>query len=74
MIIGKRHTPNRCSFTVRIYKLGFETQGSMEFITLKPLVAPSLRLGATAQGLRVINSVDPCVLKSNYYVVSYHHS
>ena len=29
---------------------------------------PSLHLGTTAQGLRVINSVDPCVLKSNYYV------
>ena len=35
---------------------------------LRPLVAPSLRSGATAQGLQVINSVDPCVLKSNYYL------
>ena len=34
------------------------------------IIAPSLRLGATAQGLQVINSVDPCVLKSNYYVYS----
>ena len=41
----------------------------MEFITLGPLVVPSLCLGATAQGLRVINSTDPCVLKSNYYAV-----
>ena len=43
-----------------------KTQGSMEFITLRPLVVSSL--GATTQGLLVINSVDPCVLKSNYYV------
>ena len=28
-------------------------------------MAPSLRSGAT-KGLRVINSVDPCVLKSNF--------
>ena len=40
----------------------------MKFITLRPLVAPSLRSSATAQGLQVINSVDPCVLKSNYYL------
>ena len=33
-------------------------------------MAPSLRWGATAQGLRVINSVDPCALKSNYYIDS----
>ena len=33
-----------------------------------PLIAPSLRLGTTAQGLQVINSVDPCVLKCNYYI------
>ena len=37
-------------------------------MTLRPLVAPSLRSGATAQGLRIINSVDPWVLKSNYYL------
>ena len=30
-----------------------------------------LRSAATAQGLQVINSVDPCVLKSNYYVSEY---
>ena len=36
--------------------------------TFRPLVAPSLCLGATAQSLRVINSVNPCVLKSNYYI------
>ena len=40
----------------------------MEFITLRPLVAPERSEGATAQGLWVINSVDPCVLKSNYYL------
>ena len=40
----------------------------MEFITLRPLVAPSLCSGTTAQGLWVINSIDPCVLKSNCYV------
>ena len=42
----------------------------MEFITLRPLVVPLLRLGAIAQGLRVINSVDPCILKSNYYIAT----
>ena len=47
-------------------KLDFKTQGTTWFITLSPLVAPSLCSGATAQGLRVINSIDPCVLKSNY--------
>ena len=33
--------------------------GDYKIITLRPLVVPSLSLGATAQGLRVINSVDP---------------
>ena len=28
-----------------------------------------LHSGTTALGLRVINSVDPSVLKSNYYIV-----
>ena len=54
----------------RIYglnNLDLLTQGTTEFITLRPLVVPSLRSGAKAQGLQVINSVDPCVLKSNYY-------
>ena len=49
-------------------KLDCKTQGSTEFITLRPLVAPLFHLGATAQVLQFINSVDPCVLKSNYYV------
>ena len=50
-------------------KLDFKTQGSTEFITpSRPLVAPSLCLGTTVQGLQVMNSVDPCVMKSNYYV------
>ena len=40
----------------------------MEFMTLRPLVAPKRSEGATAQGYWVINSVDPCVLKSNYYI------
>ena len=38
------------------------TQGTTKFITLRPLVAYH------SQGLWVINSVDPCVLKSNYYI------
>ena len=29
----------------------------------------SFHLGATAQGLQVINSADPCVLKSNYHFI-----
>ena len=57
-----------CKGTISLKKLDFKTQGSTEFITLRPLVVPSLWLGATAQGLQVINSVDPCVLKSNYYI------
>ena len=36
--------------------------------TIRPLVALSLLWGTTTQDLQVINSVDPCVLKSNYYV------
>ena len=62
-----------CKGTITVYglnKLDFKTQGSTKFITLRPLVAPSLRSGAAAQGLRVINSVDPCVLKSNYYIAT----
>ena len=50
-------------------KLEFKTQRSTEFITPRPLVMPSLCLGSTAQGLKVINFVDPCVLKSNYYIL-----
>ena len=35
--------------------------GSTEFVTLRPLVVvPSLWSDTTAQGLQVINSVDPC--------------
>ena len=60
-----------CKATIsRVYglnKLDFKTQGTTEFITLRPLVAPERSEGATAQGLRVINSVDPCVLKSNLF-------
>lgn len=40
----------------------------MELITLRPLGTPKRSEGATAQGLRIINSVEPCVLKSNYYI------
>ena len=47
-------------------KLNFKTQGSTEFITLRSLVAPLLCPGTTTQSLQFINSVDPCVLKSNY--------
>ena len=32
-------------------KLDFKTQGSTEFITLRPLVMPLLQLDATVQGL-----------------------
>ena len=49
-------------------KLDFKTRGSTEFITFRPLVVSSLCSGTTAQGLRVTNSVDPCVLRSNYYL------
>ena len=58
----------RYNIVYNLKKLDFKTQGSTEFITLRSLVAPSLRSGTTAQGLQVINSVDPCVLKSNYYL------
>ena len=34
-------------------------------------IVPSLRLVARTHGLQVINSVDPCVLKSNYYIGYY---
>ena len=40
----------------------------MQFITLGPLVVPLLRLGAIAQSLQVINSIDLSVLKFNYYL------
>ena len=53
-----------------VYGLDFKSKGAMEFITLRPLVAPLLCSGTTAKGLRVINSIDPCVLKSNYYLVA----
>ena len=39
-----------------------------DFLPLRSLVVPSLHLGVTAQGLWLINSVDPYVLKSNYYL------
>ena len=43
--------------------------GSTEFVALKPLVVvPSLWSDPTAQGLQVINSVDACLVKSNYYI------
>ena len=43
--------------------------GSTEFVALRPLVEmPSLWSDITAQGLQVINSVDTCVVKSNYYI------
>ena len=41
-----------------------------QFITLRPLVEPLLCLGATVQGLRVINFVDTWVLKFNLYIDS----
>ena len=49
------------------YIIDFKTQGSTEFITRRPwAVAPEQNEGAT-KGLRVINSVDPFVLKSNFF-------
>ena len=51
-----------------VKNIRLQTQGSTEFITFKPLLAPLLHLSATAQGFWVINSVDPCVLKFNYYL------
>ena len=53
---------------VKVQKLDFKAKESTEFITLRPLAASSLCLSTTAQGLWVINSVGPCVLKSNYYL------
>ena len=49
-------------------KLDFITQASTKSITLRPLVTPSLCWSAIAQGIQAIISVDPCVLKSNYYL------
>ena len=46
----------------------------MEFITLRPLVVPLLCSGVIAQGLWVMNSVDPKLLKSNYYLKKYNYS
>ena len=42
----------------------------LEFATFRPLVVLSLGLGATLQGLQVINSIDPKLLKCNYYLIS----
>ena len=57
-------------YTIKAILCEGKTQGSTEFITLRTLVVPLLHLGTTAQGLRVITSVDPCVSKSNYYLVT----
>ena len=38
-----------------------------EFIIRRALPAPLLNSGATAQSLQVINFIDPCVMKFNYY-------
>ena len=43
--------------------LDVKTQESTEFITFRPLEASLLCSGA-----QVRNSVDPCVLRSNYYL------
>ena len=55
--------------TSSLKKLEFKTQESTEFIILRPLVVSSLHFGATTPSLWVINSVDPCILKSSYYLV-----
>ena len=58
----------KCIGIYSLQKLDFKTQWYTEFLTLRPLVLPLFHLGATAQGLQVIISVDSCVLKSNYYL------
>ena len=41
----------------------------MEFIILRPLYSSArTKQGATVQGLQILISIDPCILKSNYYV------
>ena len=42
--------------------------GSTNLEILRPLVVPSQCSGATARAFGFLNSVDPCGLKSNYYV------
>ena len=50
-------------------KLDFKTQETMKFITLRPLVASLPRSGSTAWAFGLyVNSIDICVLKSNYYL------
>ena len=39
----------------------------MEFITRRAWAVAPERSEGTTKGLRVINSVDPCVLKSNLF-------
>ena len=54
-----------CKGTRIIYGSKKVKVGDYEFITLGNALAS---LGATGKGLWVLNSVDPCVLKSNYYL------
>ena len=61
----------KCTGIYSLQKLDFKTQWYTEFLTLRPLVLPLFHLGATAQGLQVIISVDPCVLKTNYFLNTY---
>ena len=44
-----------------------QTQGSTEFITQRPWVVAPEQSEGTTKGLKVINSVDLCVLKSNFF-------
>ena len=47
--------------------LNFKTEWSMEFMTRRPcVVVPSLHSGAN-NSLRVINCIDPSVLKFNFF-------
>ena len=47
-------------------QLDFKTQGFTEFITGRPWAVVPEQSKDTTKGLKVINSVDPCVLKSSF--------
>ena len=45
----------------------FKTQGFTQFITQRPWVVVPKQSDGTTKSLRVINSVNPCVLKFNCF-------
>ena len=49
-----------------IIVIDFKTQGSTESIIRRPWAVARGTIKGTIKGLRVINSVDRCVLKSNF--------